>query len=64
MTTVSENEEITMVQSADWEPGPRQGDWTYEMYAALPDNGHRYEIVQGVLMMAPAPESVRQGVIQ
>src|SRR5579883_3456358 len=64
MTTVSENEEITMVQPADWGPGPRQGDWTYEMYAALPDNGHRYEIVQGVLMMAPAPEPAHQGVIQ
>lgn len=36
-------------------PGPRQGEWTYSHYAALPDDGRRYEIVDGVLYMAPAP---------
>jgi Uma2 family endonuclease len=34
------------------------------MYAALPDDGKRYEVVQGVLMMSPAPESAHQGIIQ
>ncbi len=53
-----------MVIPADWVPGPRQGDWTYEMYAALPEDGQRYEVVQGVLMMSPAPETAHQGVIQ
>ena len=53
-----------MVMPADWVPGPRQGDWTYEMYAALPEDGRRYEVVQGVLMMSPAPEMANQGVIQ
>ncbi len=53
-----------MVIPADWVPGPRQGRWTYEMYAALPEDGHRYEVVQGVLMMSPAPEMAHQGVIQ
>jgi Uma2 family endonuclease len=52
-----------MTTPADWVPGPRQGDWTYEMYAALPDDGHLYEVVQGVLMVSPAPESAHQGII-
>lgn len=63
MTMISDEKETRMVVPADWVPGPRQGEWTYEMYSALPDNGHRYEIVQGVLMMSPAPETAHQGVI-
>ena len=55
---------VTPVMPADWVPGPRQGSWTYETYAALPDDGNRYEVVQGVLMMSPAPETAHQGVIQ
>ncbi|HLZ61199.1 MAG TPA: Uma2 family endonuclease [Ktedonosporobacter sp.] len=39
--------------SADWVPGPSQGEWTYEDYAKL-DDEQRYEIVNGVLLMAPA----------
>lgn len=49
---------------ADWVPGPRQGSWTYEAYTALPEDGNRYEIVQGVLMMTPAPEPAHQGVVE
>ncbi len=44
-----------MVMPADHRPGPEQGHWTYKDYAALPDDGHRYEIVDGVLYMAPSP---------
>jgi Uma2 family endonuclease len=40
---------------AEGVPGPRQGMWTYEDYAALPDDGNRYEVLQGVLYMAPSP---------
>jgi Uma2 family endonuclease len=61
--TTQEQELVTPVMPADWVPGPRQGGWTYEMYAALPDDGKRYEVVQGVLMMSPAPEMAHQGVI-
>jgi Uma2 family endonuclease len=43
-----------MVMPADHMPGPEQGHWTYRDYAALPDDGHRYEIVDGVLYMAPS----------
>lgn len=57
------NKDVTLVTPADWVPGSRQGAWTYEAYAALPDDGCRYEIVQGVLMMTPAPETAHQGII-
>jgi hypothetical protein len=46
---------VPMVMPADHMPGPEQGHWTYRDYAALPDDGHRYEIVDGVLYMAPSP---------
>jgi Uma2 family endonuclease len=51
-----------MVIPADWVPGPKQGDWTYNHYAALPDDGQRYEIVNGVLVMVPAPSWFHQEV--
>lgn len=63
MTMMSDEKEMPVVLPADWVPGPRQGEWTYEMYSALPEDGCRYEIVQGVLMMSPAPEVAHQGII-
>src|SRR5579883_1536798 len=57
MEMTGDKRDRDMVIPADWVPGPRQGRWTYEMYAALPEDGHRYEVVQGVLMMSPAPRS-------
>ena len=36
----------------DW---PAQGEWTYEDYKRLPDNGRRYEIIEGVLYVIAAP---------
>jgi Uma2 family endonuclease len=53
-------EERNVVTPADWVPGPRQGDWTYEAYAALTADGECYEIVQGVLVMPPSPEDIHQ----
>jgi Uma2 family endonuclease len=41
-------------------PGPKQGEWTYSHYAALPDDGNRYEIIDGVLYMAPSPNEFHQ----
>ena len=38
----------------DW-AWPVQGEWTYEDYARLPDDGRRYEIIKGVLYVAAAP---------
>jgi Uma2 family endonuclease len=41
---------------------PPQGRWTYADYAALPDDGNRYEIIAGVLYMTPAPGTGHQSV--
>jgi len=46
-----------MLTPADNVPGPEQGEWTYDHYAALPDDGKRYEIINGVLYMAPPSPS-------
>ncbi len=59
MTT---SEGPSVVTPADWVPGPRQGSWTYDDYAALPDDGQRYEIVNGVLLMTPAPSPDHQSI--
>lgn len=60
MTT---SERLSVATPADWVPGPEQGAWTYDEYAALPDDGHRYEIVNGVLIMAPAPSPEHQDIV-
>jgi len=59
MTASSET--LPMVVPADHQPGPRPGCWTYDGYAALPDDGRRYEIIDGVLYLMPAPGSAHQG---
>ncbi len=57
-------ERQTMLTPADWVPGPGQGNWTYDYYAALPEDGHRYEIVDGVLLdMTPAPGIPHQNAV-
>ena len=39
---------------AAWVPPP-DGAWTFDDYARLPDNGFRYEVIDGALVMSPAP---------
>ena len=39
----------------DGQGWPAQGEWTYEDYLRLPDDGQRYEVIRGVLYLAPAP---------
>jgi len=53
-----------MVAPANCVRGPKQGDWTYNHYAALPDDGQRYEIVGGVLYMTPSPGLYHQKAVQ
>ncbi len=60
MTTTSDNS-MPVALPAKHVPGPRQGQWTYAAYAALPDDGRRYEVMNGVLIMAPAPNLDHQG---
>ena len=61
MTTTVES--LPMVTRADHVPGPAQGCWTYEDYAALPDDGNRYEVIDGVLYMTTAPSDFHQWII-
>src|SRR5712691_2970718 len=45
---------------ANWVPGPKQGEWTYDDYMKLPDDGKRYEILNGVLLLMPSPKDSHQ----
>jgi len=49
--------EFEISAARDWPP---QGKWTYEDYRRLPDDGWRYEIIEGELYMCPAPEPIHQ----
>ena len=43
----------------------RESNMTYDLYAAMPDDGNRYEIDDGVLeLMSPGPNTVHQLVLQ
>jgi Uma2 family endonuclease len=57
------SEELAMLTPADHVPGPQQGEWTYDSYAALPDDEMRYEIIDGVLYMVPAPNDFHQEIV-
>jgi Uma2 family endonuclease len=61
MTTSSANLQVTTL--ADWVPGPNQGDWTYNEYLNLPDDGMRYEIADGVLLSTPSSTGSHQDTI-
>ncbi len=47
----------TMISPIRPAPGrwPEQGEWTYEDWLALPDDGARYEVIDGVLHVTPPP---------
>ncbi|MCX7792162.1 MAG: Uma2 family endonuclease [Chloroflexaceae bacterium] len=53
---------LPTVTPASHVPGPPQGRWTYADYARLPDDGQRYEVIDGVLYMTPAPGTEHQSV--
>jgi len=42
---------------------PEQEEWTYEDYLRLPDDGKRYEIIEGVLYVTNAPSYAHQFVV-
>jgi Uma2 family endonuclease len=56
-------DKLPVVAPANNVPGPRQGFWTYDDYAALPTDGKRYEIVNGVLYMTPSPSWSHQEIV-
>ena len=37
--------------------------WTYADYARLPDDGNRYEVIDGELLVTPAPSTMHQHVL-
>ena len=45
---------LTLLED-DGQNWPDQGDWTYEDYLRLPEDGQRYEVLRGVLYVTPAP---------
>lgn len=42
---------------------PPSGQWTYEDYLTLPDDGRRYEIIDGVLYVTNAPDYDHQSAV-
>jgi len=56
----SEKPPVTAVSEEERPWPPPQGEWTYEDYLRLPDDGWRYEIIKGVLYMVPAPTTSHQ----
>jgi Uma2 family endonuclease len=59
MTTTPDNNFSITLLARDIS-GPQRGQWTYDDYAALPDDGRRYEVMNGVLIMMPAPSEPHQ----
>jgi Uma2 family endonuclease len=49
---------------ADHIPGAKQGEWTYTTYAAIPNDGKRYEVIEGVLYLMASPNVKHQSVTQ
>ncbi len=47
----------TSLPAGQWPP---QGTWTVEYWDRLPDDGRRYEIIDGVLYMTSAPSAAHQ----
>ena len=50
-------EYIVQTTVQEWPP---QGQWTYDDYAHLPNDGWKYEVMRGELYMSPAPSPRHQ----
>ncbi|MBL8153206.1 MAG: Uma2 family endonuclease [Anaerolineae bacterium] len=44
--------------------GPPQGHWTAQDWETLPDDGNRYEIIDGVLYMSTSPSYFHQWILK
>ncbi|HEX8430067.1 MAG TPA: Uma2 family endonuclease, partial [Longimicrobium sp.] len=42
---------------------PARRGWSYAEYAQLPDDGNRYELIDGELHVTPAPRSQHQDIL-
>lgn len=56
-------EKFSVVTRADWMSEPEQGHWTYNHYAALQEDGHRYEVINGVLYILPSTTALHQSAV-
>jgi Uma2 family endonuclease len=55
--TVAPSSVASLASASQW---PAQGQWRYDDYLRLPDDGKRYEIIAGVLYVANAPSYEHQ----
>ncbi len=55
---------VIPTETAPVVPGPPQGQWTFADWEALPDDGNRYEVIDGALYMTTAPHSFHQWVVR
>ncbi len=44
-------------------PTPTRYTWTYDEYARLPDDGNRYEVIDGEVQVTPAPSTGHQHIL-
>ena len=49
-----------MAMAVRAEQQAKTGKMTYADYAAMPDDGHRYQVIEGKLTMTPAPNMLHQ----
>jgi Uma2 family endonuclease len=50
-------------EAGRWHPDLLDGEWTVELLEALPDDGLRYELIDGTLLVSPAPTPRHQAAI-
>jgi Uma2 family endonuclease len=60
MTTIPDTADT--VVKASHVPGALQGRWTIAALEQLPDDGNRYELIDGVLYMSPSPIPEHQNI--
>jgi Uma2 family endonuclease len=47
-------------EAGRWHPDLLDGEWTVELLETLPDDGLRYELIDGTLVVSPAPSPLHQ----
>jgi len=47
-------------EAGRWHPDLLDGEWTVELLETLPDDGLRYELIDGTLLVSPAPSALHQ----
>jgi len=47
-------------EAGRWHPDLLDGAWTVELLETLPDDGLRYELIDGTLLVSPAPSPLHQ----